>query len=171
MEENIEKKVAEAVLQVTENVKIGEKTYKVAPPSVATLILASEAISRLPSIRLSDEKVIEESLAFAQDCEVLGEIAAIFILGARGLTETVTETKTVRKPVLGGLFHRTEEVTVERVIDHKAELALEIIETLTPSELHSLVAQILMKMEIQDFFALTTFLIEVNLLRQKKVGN
>lgn len=61
-------------------------------------------------------------------------------------------------------------VEVEEVRDRKAELAKELLENLTPSELYSLTATILQRMNLTDFFGLTTFLIEINLMRQTKVG-
>ena len=60
MKQTIEDKVAKTILQQPEEIKVGDKTYKVAPPSVATLILISGAVSRLPHIHLNDEKIMEE---------------------------------------------------------------------------------------------------------------
>ena len=61
----IEEKVAETILQKDIEVTVGGKKYKAAPASTATLILASEAVSRLPEINLDPEKVVEESLSVA----------------------------------------------------------------------------------------------------------
>lgn len=167
----IEQKVAETVLQQGEEITVGGKKYTAAPASTATLILASEAVSRLPQATLDPEKVVEESLSIAKDCRPLGEIAAILILGAKHLTETVKTRQTVEKRRLWGLVRWTEEVEAERVIDRKAELARQLLEDLSPRSLNQLVARLLQKMELGDFFGLTTFLIEINLLRRTKVGN
>ena len=169
MATTIEEKVAETILQKAGEVTIGGKTYKVAPPSTATLILASEAVSRLPKINLDPEKVVEESLSVARECRPLGDIAAILILGAKNLTETVKARQMVEKRRLWGLVKWKEEVEVERVIDRKAELAKQILEDLSPRALNLLVAQLLQKMELGDFFGLTTFLTEINLMRPTKV--
>ena len=48
MPENIETKVAQTILQQPEEITVGDKVYKAAPPSAATLILASEAVARMP---------------------------------------------------------------------------------------------------------------------------
>ena len=53
MPENIETKVAQTILQQPEEITVGDKVYKAAPPSAATLILASEAVARMPKIQLN----------------------------------------------------------------------------------------------------------------------
>lgn len=82
MNKTIEQTVAETILEQPFEVKVGEKSYQVASASTATLILVSEAISQLPHIALDTEKVVEETLSVAKDCRILGDIAAILILGA-----------------------------------------------------------------------------------------
>lgn len=170
-QETLEQKVANTILQQATKIKIGDREYKAAPPSVATLILVSEAVARLPHIKLDDEHIATESLAIAKDCAVLGEIAAILILGARNITETVTTQETVSKKRLWGLWTQKRQVSVTKEIDRKAELSKELLENMSPVALHSLIATVLSKMELGDFFALTTFLTEINLLRQTKVEN
>lgn len=167
----IEGKVADTILQKEIEVTVGGKIYKASPASTATLILASEAVSRLPKVNLNPEKVVEESLSVARECRPLGDIAAILILGAKNLTERVKTRQTVEKRRLWGLVKRTEEIEVEQVIDRKAELAKQILEDLSPRSLNLLVAQLLQKMELGDFFGLTTFLTEINLMRPTKVEN
>lgn len=166
----IETETSDAILQTPEEVTIGEKTYSVQPPSVATLILVSEAVSRLPHFDSTQENVLEQSLALAKDCEPLGEIAAILILGARGLKETVTEaTDSERKGLRSLIPFLNGKTTTTREIDRKAELTRELLETQSPRELFNLTARLLKRMQIADFFGLTTFLTEINLLRQTKV--
>ena len=87
MPENIETKVAQTILQQTEEITVGDKVYKAAPPSAATLILASEAVARMPKIQLDTERIVDEVLAIGKDCRPMGEIIAIMILGAKGLTD------------------------------------------------------------------------------------
>lgn len=169
MDKTIEQKVSETILQQPEEITVGEKTYKAAPPSVATLILASEAISQLPQLKLDTEKVVEESLSVAKNCRALGDIIAILILGAKHLTETVKRREIKEKRYLCGLLRRKHEVEVRVIIDRKSELAKEILENISPTNLYILFATLLQKMQIQDFFGLTTFLTEINLLRQTKV--
>jgi hypothetical protein len=165
----IEEKVADTILEKSQELSIGSKKYQVAPPSTATLILVSEAVSRLPHIVADPDKVVEESLSFGKDCRVLGDIAAILILGARHLKECVKVKQKTEKRYLWGLFKRQVVEEVEEVRDRKAELAQEILESYSPKALNMLVGGLLNKMEIGDFFGLTTFLIEINLMHQTKV--
>ena len=137
-EKTIEQKAAETILQTPVEVKVGSKTYMTAPPSTATLILASEAVSRLPHVVLDPKNVVEESLSIAKDCRALGDIVAIFILGAKNLKEKVKVQKNREKSYLWGLFKRQVVEEVEEVIDRKAELAQELLEELTPAELYDL---------------------------------
>lgn len=176
MTENIETKVARTILQEPEKITVGDTVYQVAPPSTATLILVSEAAARMPQEKLDPERIVDEVLSIAKDCRPIGEFAAILILGAKGLTETRKAVKTVEKtvyePILFGLLKRprviTETVEEEVMIDRKAELSKALLEDLSPRELHNLTARLLQRMQIADFFGLTTFLIETNLLRQTR---
>lgn len=161
----LEHKVAQEILQQPEDIRIGDKTYRFYPPSTATLILASEAISQLPQEKLNEERLAEESLFVAKDCRKLGEIIAILLLGAKHLTEIVQVPKTEEKRLLWGLLRFRRTSVIEQVVDHKAELAQRLLEDLTPHELNTLASSLLMRMQLADFFGLTTFLIEINLLR------
>jgi hypothetical protein len=134
--------------------------YKVSPPSIATLILASEAVSRLPHVNLNSDNIASESLYIAKDCGVLGEIIAILILGAKGMKET----KTVVTKAFFGLKKKEQQIE----IDNKAVLARKILNDLTPKQLSETLAKLLSGMELAFFFATTTSLIEINLLRKTK---
>lgn len=70
-----------------------------------------------------------------------------------------------------GLIRRPYTVEVEITIDKKAELAKELLGDVSPRELNLIVSQILSRMQIADFFGLTTFLAELNLLHPRKVEN
>lgn len=166
-----EQKVSDTILQKPIEVTVGGKKYTAAPASTATLILVSEAISLLPHARLDPDRLVEDSLSIAKDCRPLGDIAAILLLGAKNLTGTVKTRQNVEKRRLWGLLKYTEEIEVEQVIDRKAELAGELLDDLSPRELNNLVVMLLQKMELGDFFGLTTFLTEINLLRPTKVEN
>lgn len=157
----IEQRVGEAVLQKPREVTIADRTFTVAPPSVATLILASEAISLLPQVELDKKRIVEEVLFVAKDCRVFGDIAAILILGSKGLTGTVTR----RRKRFFGLFSRD----IVETIDRKTELSKWLLDTLDSTALHKLVFDLLRDFNLGDFFGLTTFLIEINLLRPTKV--
>lgn len=167
MAQTIEAKTAQTVLQEPKEIKIGEKIYSVAPPSLGTLILVSEAVSRLPQIRLDEKKVMQESLSIAKDCRELAEIAAILIIGAKHINGKVERRHTARKKLLWGLFSKSRTETI--IENRKEALTRELLEEVTPRELHNIIAQILLQMEVGDFFGLTTFLTEINLTRPTKV--
>lgn len=164
--ENVEKKVADAILQQPLEVNIGDRVYSVAPPSVATLILASEAVSRMPHIRLNKDDIINESLAAARFCRPIGEFVAILILGAKGIREQRETAENARKRH-GFLWRRKTDKAIE--VDAKEELTEMLLTELSPKELYELTAQLLQRMQVGDFFGLTTFLIETNLTRTTKV--
>jgi hypothetical protein len=160
MKDTVESKAAKTVLQQQEEILIGDETYKVSPPSVATLILASEAISRLPSVGIDSNNIALECLCIAKDCRILGDIIAILILGAKN----ITETKKVAKKRLFGLVREEKEVA----IDNKAILSKKLLEDVPPNGLHELMAKLLKSMQLSDFFGLTASLIEINILRKTR---
>ena len=149
MTQTIEQQVGKAVLQQGNAIFVGGVKYTVAPPSTATLILVSEGISTLPRVTLDNGKIVEESLAIARECRVLGDIVATLILGAK---------KASKHGIINRLFNRKRQ-----------RLAKTLLEELSPSELHALTAELLKTMQIGDFFGLTTFLVEINLMRPTKV--
>ncbi len=194
--ENIESRVADTVLQRPEEIKIGDRTYTVAPPSVATLILVSEAVSRMPAIDIDRNRIVQGTLAGAKDCRPLGEILAIMILGAKALSgrqkpsvrispsagrdngqgSRVSGQSGRLKSFLKALRlcsgrHEAGQTGMQEAEAVKAELAAELLENLSPKELSALTVKLLSKMQVADFFGLTTFLTGAGLTgRTRKVG-
>lgn len=167
MQPTLEEKVAQTLLQQDTQIQVGDHTYTIAPPSVATLILASEAISHLPAHQLNPDRAVEETLHVAKDCRALGEVVATLILGAKQVNELVEIRHTTRQRRLWGLFHTTKtSVTME---SRKEHLSRELLENVSPRQLHNIIAQVLSQMQVADFFGITTFLTEINLLRPTKV--
>jgi len=156
-EKTTESRVADTILERTQEIKLNGQTYQVAPPTTATLILVSELVATLPAVKLDPGNVFSETILIAPECKPLGEIVAVLILGAKN----IKQTKTVVKRRFFGLITETTEVT----IDKQAELAHTILNELSPRELYELTTQLLTKMEIADFFALTTSLTEINLMK------
>lgn len=164
-----EQKAAQAILQKPIRIKVGKKYYNVAPPTTATLIEVSAAISDLPQFIDDHDKVVQTVLANAQDCRVLGDVLAILILGAKGLTVERPRTITEERKVWWGLRTVTTTKEVVEQVDVKAELAATLLDELSPQELNTTISNILARLGIADFFALTTFLHEVNILKPRKV--
>ena len=164
-----EERVAQTILQQPMVIHVGDNDYSVAPPSTATLILVSAAVSRLPHITLNEEKVVQEVLNVAKDCELVGEIVATLILGAKHVNDEVVRTEERTITYLGGLLKRKVLADVRE--SKREQLSRELLENLSPRELQSILAKILATMEIGDFFGLTTFLLEINTIRPTKVEN
>jgi len=170
----IEKKVAATILEKGDKVQVGGKTYVVAPPTTATLILVSELVAQIPPINKAERpgEILNESLRIAKDCRVLGEIPAVIILGAMGLEEAknITEEQEIVDSSLCGLIKKKKKVTVEKniIIDRKKELTDILLYHTSPRELSELTANLLMSLEIGDFFGFTTSLAEINLLKPTK---
>lgn len=163
MTKKIETKTAETILERPFEVKVGDETYVVAPPSTATLILTSEAIAKMPKMKMNDDDIVNEALKIAKDCRVIGEIIAIMILGAKGLEEKVT----VAKKRLFGFVIEEQDV----VLNKKEILAKQLLEDISPKELLEISAMLIKRLQVADFFGLTTFLTEINLLKEtRRVG-
>lgn len=164
---NIEKKVADTILENPLTIRVGRTSYEVAPPSVGTLIRVSEAVSRLPHTKLDSEKVLQECLSVGKECAVLGEIAAILILGAKRCREAVERRLVSGGVYLFGLVDTRRWAEVNAV----EELTREVLDNCSPRQTFDIITRILGTLELSDFFALTTFLSGVNLLRATKVEN
>lgn len=156
----IETKVADTILERETEITLGGHTYKVAPPVAATIIEVSELISRMPAIKPNQDEIVTETLAFAKDCRVLGDIVAKLILGHGSHIKTVR----TEKKQLFGLITRVTETT----IDQNTELAKYLLETTSPKKLNEAVIDLLKRLEISDFFGLTTSLIEINLTQRTR---
>lgn len=164
MKETTEQKVAREILQKPEEITVGGRTYSVPPPSVATLILASEAASRLPRLELGKDDIVTGSLRTARECRGTGDILAVLILGAK----RIREEREARRSGLGRLFRRLSGRPRPDCVE---ELSERLLEELSPHAAQSLLARLLARMELADFFALTTFLQEASLTRPTKVGS
>ena len=160
MKKNIESRVADTVLQRNKEIVIGDQTYEIAPPTTATLILVSELVATMPTIKLNSESIIIESLMIAKDCKPLGDIMAVLILGAKN----IREKKTITTKRLWGLIKETCEIPINK----QAELAELILQNISPKELNKIVVELLMGMEVADFFDISTSLIKVNLTRETR---
>lgn len=165
----IESRVADTILESNiGTVDIDGTTYEIAPPTVATLILVSKIVSRLPVVeRVTGAAVVNAVLHHAKDYDALGELAAVMILGARNLTEKRTVTTYTRKWFgLRRVKHEREEI-----IDRKSELAERIMQTFSPTQLYQLIVKRLNELDIASFFVITTSLSEANLLKPtREVG-
>lgn len=164
----IEQKVAAAILQDNiAELEIQGRVYKVAAPSIATLIRVSEMVSSIPVLSTgssNEDNMITSVLANAKNYRVLGLIMATLILGSRDCKERKTVDIKRKKHILG--FFKRERITQKEItIDRKQELADLLLENMSPSTLWNLILKRLVQMEIGDFFVITTSLNAANLLK------
>lgn len=164
MKETIETITARAILQEPLEIPVSGKIYKVAPPTLGTLIEVSKYISQLPKIDKefikNKEDIMQNALYLAKDSSALGDIIAIMMLGTKNLT--TTETK--EKRIFFGLVRKIETITT----NNQTELSKAIIHELSIIEINFLF-QTLVKMLGADFFLSTLdFLNEINLLKETK---
>lgn len=143
----IEGKVAETLLQEKLDVAVGTRFYTVPRPTLGTLTMASKYIATLPDFK-SDRTA--EVLGECAHGEKVARILSILILGS----------KRINMPgILRFLPFRRNVGRMTRTL----------LDNATNSQLWSAFTQILSMSELDDFFALTTFLREVNLLAARKV--
>ena len=159
-QQTIESATADAVLERVKAITIGGVEYIVAPPTLATLILISEEVSYLPKLDIREDNILEDSLRVARYYRGLADIAAILILGAQRLEVEETVTKRVF-----GIFPRTRKVKV----DMKNRIA-EAMLNVEMQELSNAVGQMLSMLQTEHFFALATFLTNINLTKPTKVA-
>ena len=162
-----EEKVSQTILDEQLKVTIGGKDYYVASPTIGTLIKISSLISTLPKVSMSADNLVSEVLSNAKDCAVIGDILAVLILGAKDAEKTETVTIEREERSFFGLMRttKTEEVKVSR----RERLSREIVDNCSPRELHNTFVRLLSQMELSDFFGVTPFLIEANIMKQTKV--
>lgn len=161
----IENLIGETILQDTKPVEIkGVGTLQVAHPSVATLIEASKAIGNLPvmpSLRGKEEQALVFTLAHARDCAVLGDVAAVLLLGKKGISrraEIVSRTKSWKNNWLFRHFRRRPLL--------RTVLAEALLEEYTPEQLQAIIVQCLGLQQVAFFLSITTTLNDANLLRK-----
>lgn len=161
MADTIEKKVAQTILQMPTEIQVGQKTYKVAPPSVATIILVSRYTAEMPRLQLDDKRVIEDTLRHGKECAPLGNIIATLILGAKAIKADVAKRES-----LWGKVKRWLGLGGKSLMERTASA---ILEDMTPREVYAAAMQLLSGMQVTDFFGLSTFLCEINLTKPTKV--
>jgi len=151
---NIEAKAADTILQEAREVKVGDKTYLAADPTCATLAKVSALIPELPKIDAKGN-ILNEVLAVAKDSGAIYQIAATLILGAKRIRQE--QAATFGK----GWIKKKPKSTFDTLVE-------ELEYDCSPSELFSVVREMLAKMEIADFFALSVSLSEIGLIQRKR---
>lgn len=159
----VEKQVSQSILQTKEDVTIGGKTYKIGRPTVATIIMCSELISRLPAInKVGVDKIVFEVLRTAKDMKVLGQICAVLILGAKKVQEIREESQKRTHNRFSFLKRKTDQP------NEFDALSRDILLNATSKEISELIQKRLIDLDLGDFFGVTTSLAEANLLKPTK---
>lgn len=158
-QQTIESRVASAILErPTGEMEIDGTKYKVAPPTLATLILVSEIVSTLPIVEKTDdnEKKTYSVLHHARNYKALGDIAAVLILGAKAIKEDEQRAQNHRRWY--SFRRRKQHISLRK------ELAEKILDNVRPSVLFDCIIRRLKDNEVGVFFLITTSLSEANLL-------
>lgn len=150
-----EEQVASSILQQKDQtIEIGGKTYRFGKPSVATIIMVSGLISRLPDVNtdITDAELTEEVLRTAKHSKVLGEIVATLILGAKRVME-IRESK--------GHWWQRRKNEYDR-------LSRDVLLECDAKELSKLVIENLTNLHLGNFFAITASLAGANATKPTK---
>lgn len=159
----IESRVAATILERSvASLEIDGIRYDVAPPTLGTLVLASEIVSIFPQVTdVADNQRLFKALFTAKDFSRLAELTAVLILGAKRQFEEREEI--ITKRYLFGLIKRKRKT--KRTVDVRAELAEKILHSVRPSVLFDIIVRRLRDNEIMTFFAITTSLNAANILK------
>lgn len=156
----MEKEVADTMLEIPEEVMIGGESYKMPPPSIATLVLFSKYVGQMPKDVLDEEFPIGSLLQQSDKLHLLGYALSAVILGAKEFHKEV-DNRTAK-----GFFNRKSET--KPTITKGDELAQKINQ-IEINEAYLIFSKILKLLRIQVFFRLTTSLIELNLTKRTKM--
>lgn len=154
--QTLEKHTADVILQRPIKIKIGDKEYDMAQPTLATLVLVSEAVAALPEVSLTEDNIVVDVIREARHLKGIAEVAAIMLLGEKNLTATERRCK----KYLWGLWKSEEEV----VVDRKAELAHELMQC-NMRDLNAAIGMMMRCMHTEDFFVIASFLTSINLTK------
>lgn len=160
----MEQQVSETILQQRQSVKIGETTYRVAPPSFATLILFSSFVSQLPKEELSTQTPIASLLSQGEKLENICKAMASVILGAKEFHKEINYSQEAKKS-FWCIFSKKKTTKNTQT---KGEFLTEKILHLDISEVSKIFIELLNLMKLHDFFQLTTSLIEMNIVKPTK---
>lgn len=167
MNSRIEELIGEAILQDSKPVNIeGVGTIQMANPSTATLIEVSKSVGQLPimpALRGNEGKALIYVLAHARDCGVLGDLAAVLLLGKKGIRRKVKKPSRANSWKNNWLFNMFSRKVLLRSL-----LAEALLEEYTPEQLQNIITECLGLQQIAFFLNITTSLNEANLLRQTK---
>lgn len=147
---NIEKQVANAILQKDIEIVIGSRKVKVPRPTLGTMIEVSRMISEfgISEVKTDLQNALSETLRVAKDSDALADILALLILGTK---------KAVSRIKIFGI-----SITIK---DRQKRLKKEILENLSPKPIAEAIAAIMGEMECGFFLSIITILKQGNILK------
>jgi hypothetical protein len=151
----IEISAGDTILQNPKTINVGNETYEVSPPVVATMIEVSRYVALIPEFVFEEENVFQNILLNTKHCDVIGDIIAILILGKKNLTKIV---KT--KNIFG-------KIRTKALINRQAELKEEILNNLSMEQCYNLLVEMLEFQKIGFFLNTIKLLNEIAMLRAK----
>ena len=160
MAKNVQQKVSETLLRSELTVSLGGKEYKVAPPSIGTLVYVSDLISRVPKINVREGSESADIIAGAKEYRILPEIIATLILGVKEIRKSVEPAK--KRFFMANKGKKRTKLEA---------LMQEINENAQPSEIKAAIVPLLESLQLGDFFVVTTFLNGINITKPTKVEN
>lgn len=165
---DIQTRVADELLQVPETFSFGGVKYTIAPPTFGTLSRVSAMLARIPaSVEIPEKgKEFETIVASAHKYGIIPRIVAMLILGAKEASMPDKESRKGNLLLFGFRRKNRPAIAGRTKLDALAEkLDLEA----SPSELKDAIAPLLERLELKDFFVLTTFLHRLNVTKPTKV--
>lgn len=150
-QQTIEQQVAGAILQRPQEIAIGKHAYRYPRPTLGTLILVSEEISKLPDVHFDENgSIVVETLKHARKYKGLYRVISTLLLGSKRLAHS------------HNIFHNLRTRRTQRRLERG------IADELSPSEAKALLVGLLEQIECADFFAVTTFLQEISVTKPRR---
>ena len=139
----MEEKVAQTLLEEPTTIIIGGEAYKVAPPSIITLVRASKYISKIPTDTISEGNIFGSIIHNAEDYENIAWAISVIVLG-----NDFTEVETYPK---WQFWKRKKSIT-------KGENLVKKLMKAPITEVTDAFFKVLAQIDIRAFFVITTSL-------------
>lgn len=139
----MEEKVAQTLLEEPTTVTIGGEAYKVAPPSIFTLVRASKYISKIPTDTIDEGNILGSIIHNAEEYENIAWAISVILLG-KDFTQIVTYPK-------WQFWRKKKNVT-------KGELLAKKLINTPITEVSAAFFKVLGQIDIRPFFVITTSL-------------
>lgn len=148
----MEEKVANTLLEEKKVIVIEGESYKMSPPSIATLVLSSKYIKQLPKEKLDPKRLIPEMIQISDSILPLGLALSAMILGVKEFDK----------------LEKFRPIHLFRKRKKQGYVLAEKINNAPVKQILNSFYSVLESMNLSDFFQLTTFLIELNLTSPTK---